>query len=421
MANDPMRSKAAAVFGKEFMNVVKGNDPKGNQVNSAQALQKRANARPIPVYKDGGVISKAAVDQARVATRAKAAGYKEGGVKKRADGGSVDRNKARLDRKIADIEKDYQKAQASGKGAVAKAKYEQRMADARDDYAKWTGADRTETRAAESAAEKALTEARRTKGASIIKRDAPSVMAEMVKNEAPIKTAAPADDLAKTIKIETDVARKTGSKPVQRGAASRSNGRTAAPKAERATTPAAAPQKQQQAPSAGRMGSGVNQNVGRAAFANAPAAPAAPAARKVQTPAEYRAQRAAELEARAAQARKLEQADMSVPGASLARLKNVFGFGSSGLSAEARGLRSQNAAADNIARANAQAAAARAQARSGRKADLIKRAAAARAAGNEANAKYYEREASYLKQGGSPVKKAVGGAAKVRKGMMKGK
>ena len=282
MANDPMRSKAAAVFGKEFMNVVKGNDPKGNQVNSAQALQKRANARPIPVYKDGGVISKAAVDQARVATRAKAAGYKEGGVKKRADGGSVDRNKARLDRKIADIEKDYQKAQASGKGAVAKAKYEQRMADARDDYAKWTGADRTETRAAESAAEKALTEARRTKGASIIKRDAPSVMAEMVKNEAPIKTAAPADDLAKTIKIQTEVARKTGSKPVQRGAASRAPTRTT----ERAPAPAAAqrqptPQKTTQKPAnAGRMSSGVDQNIGRAAFAKAgldKAPPAPPA------------------------------------------------------------------------------------------------------------------------------------------------
>ena len=414
MANDSMRSKAAAVFGKEFMNVVKGGNAGGTQVNGAQALQKRANARPIPVYKDGGQVSKAAIDQARVATRAKAAGYK--------DGGAPDKYKAKLDRKMADIEKDYQKALSKGKSdSIAKAKYEQRMADARDDFAKWTKADRTETKAAERAAETTLSEARKTRGTNIVKRDAPSVMAEMVKAQAEPATKSPSSDLAKAIKIETDVARKTGSKPVQRGAASRSNGRTAAPKAERATTPAAAPQKQQQAPSAGRMGSGVNQNVGRAAFANAPAAPAAPAARKVQTPAEYRAQRAAELEARAAQARKLEQADMSVPGASLARLKNVFGFGSSGLSAEARGLRSQNAAADNIARANAQAAAARAQARSGRKADLIKRAAAARAAGNEANAKYYEREASYLKQGGSPVKKAAGGAAKVRKGMMKGK
>ena len=66
-------------------------------MNAAQALQKRANARPIPTYKDGGMVSKAAVDQARVATRAKAAGYK--------DGGSPDKYKSKLDRKIADIEK----------------------------------------------------------------------------------------------------------------------------------------------------------------------------------------------------------------------------------------------------------------------------------------------------------------------------
>jgi len=287
MANDPMRSKAAATFGKEFMNVVKGNDPTGNQVNSAQALQKRANARPIPVYKDGGAISKAAIDQARVATRAKAAGYKDGGVKKRAEGGSVDRNKAKLDRKMEDIKKDYEKALAKGKSdSIAKAKYEQRMADARDDYAKWTKADRTETKAAERAAETTLSEARKTRGTNIVKRDAPSVMAEMVKAQAEPATKSPASDLAKTIKIETDVARKTGSKPVQRGAASRSNGRIAAPKAERAMTPAPAPQKQRQAPSAGRMGSGVNQNVGRAAFAKAGLDKAPPAKAAGMTPEE---------------------------------------------------------------------------------------------------------------------------------------
>ena len=183
MANDPMRSKAAAVFGKEFMNVVKGNDPKGNQVNSAQALQKRANARPIPVYKDGGQIS------SRVANRAAMAGYKKGGecgskkVKTSSDtarklatemGGMKDGGKAeeRRDRKMADIEKDYKIALAKGKEeGVAKAKYEQRMADAKDDYAKWTKADRSETSKAEKAAEAALSEARRTKGQSIRDRD----------------------------------------------------------------------------------------------------------------------------------------------------------------------------------------------------------------------------------------------------------
>jgi hypothetical protein len=92
-------------------------------------------------------------------------------VRKFADGGS-DRYKARMDRKTADIEKDYKVALAKGKNAdVAKAKYEQRMADAKDDFAKWTKADRTVTRAGESAAEAALKEARRTNGRSIQMRD----------------------------------------------------------------------------------------------------------------------------------------------------------------------------------------------------------------------------------------------------------
>jgi len=92
-------------------------------------------------------------------------------VRKFADGGS-ERYKARMDRKTADIEKDYKIALAKGKNAdVAKAKYEQRMADAKDDFAKWTKADRTVTRAGESAAEAALKEARRTNGRSIQMRD----------------------------------------------------------------------------------------------------------------------------------------------------------------------------------------------------------------------------------------------------------
>jgi hypothetical protein len=78
----------------------------------------------------------------------------------------------RYDRRMADIEKDYKIALAKGKNeGVAKAKYEQRKADAEDDRAKRTGADRTATRAAEKASEAALKEARRTKGMSITKRD----------------------------------------------------------------------------------------------------------------------------------------------------------------------------------------------------------------------------------------------------------
>lgn len=79
---------------------------------------------------------------------------------------------ARRARKEADIESDYQKALKAGKNAqIALAKKEQRMADAADDFAKWTRADRTQTRAAERAAESALSEARRTQGRSITDRD----------------------------------------------------------------------------------------------------------------------------------------------------------------------------------------------------------------------------------------------------------
>lgn len=73
------------------------------------------------------------------------------------------RAEARRDRRMADIEKDYQRAIAKGKSEKeAKAKRDQRVADARDDYAKRTGADRTETRAAEKAAEERLSRARRS-------------------------------------------------------------------------------------------------------------------------------------------------------------------------------------------------------------------------------------------------------------------
>ena len=80
--------------------------------------------------------------------------------KKFSEGGRAERMR---ERRMADIEKDYQKALAKGKSdKEAKAKRDQRIADARDDYAKRTGADRTETRAAEKAAEARLTAARRS-------------------------------------------------------------------------------------------------------------------------------------------------------------------------------------------------------------------------------------------------------------------
>lgn len=56
MAGNDMRGKAAAMFGKEFMGAMKGTPAVDK--NSAAALQKRANARPIPQYKIGGQVKK---------------------------------------------------------------------------------------------------------------------------------------------------------------------------------------------------------------------------------------------------------------------------------------------------------------------------------------------------------------------------
>jgi len=55
MANDSQRDKARAVFGKTFFENSKALP---NPKNAAAALQKRANDRPIPTYKVGGVVKK---------------------------------------------------------------------------------------------------------------------------------------------------------------------------------------------------------------------------------------------------------------------------------------------------------------------------------------------------------------------------
>lgn len=47
-----LRAKARAIFGPAFA------EPMPNQPNGAKALQERANARPIPTYKVGGVVKK---------------------------------------------------------------------------------------------------------------------------------------------------------------------------------------------------------------------------------------------------------------------------------------------------------------------------------------------------------------------------
>lgn len=52
MKNTDLRAKARAIFGPAFA------EPMPNQPNGAKALQQRANARPIPTYKVGGVVKK---------------------------------------------------------------------------------------------------------------------------------------------------------------------------------------------------------------------------------------------------------------------------------------------------------------------------------------------------------------------------
>jgi hypothetical protein len=100
-------------------------------------------------------------------------------MRKFSEGGRAERMR---DRRAADIEKDYQKALAKGKSSKeAEAKRNQRLADMADDYAKRTGADRTQTRAAEKAAEARLTAARRSPDKD--------VKAVSVAKEAPLRTA----------------------------------------------------------------------------------------------------------------------------------------------------------------------------------------------------------------------------------------
>jgi len=55
MKGSNMRDKARAIFGKTFFENTKEPAP---AKNGAVALQKRANARPIPTYKVGGVVKK---------------------------------------------------------------------------------------------------------------------------------------------------------------------------------------------------------------------------------------------------------------------------------------------------------------------------------------------------------------------------
>jgi hypothetical protein len=118
----------------------------------------------------------------------------------------------RYDRRMADIEKDYTKAMArkTGKAAeVAEAKRQQRIADAKDDLAKRTGADRTATRAAERLAESNLTKTRKYGAPQSVTKDTAGPTGKVTDNLGAL--TAPKSGLA-------TAAKKPAQKPVQKPA-----------------------------------------------------------------------------------------------------------------------------------------------------------------------------------------------------------
>jgi hypothetical protein len=114
----------------------------------------------------------------------------------------------RYDRRMADIEKDYAKAMTrkTGRAAeVAEAKRQQRIADAKDDLAKRTGADRTATRAAERAAESNLKKTRKYGAPKAVTQEKPA--AKVTDTLGPI--TAPKSGLATSAKTPTKTPTKT--------------------------------------------------------------------------------------------------------------------------------------------------------------------------------------------------------------------
>jgi hypothetical protein len=94
-------------------------------------------------------------------------------MRKFSEGGAL----GKYNRRMADIEKDFNKDSAGKSGRaleVLAAKRAQRTADAEDDRAKRTGADRTATRAAERAAESNLTKTRKFGAPKSVTAEAPA-------------------------------------------------------------------------------------------------------------------------------------------------------------------------------------------------------------------------------------------------------
>lgn len=303
MAKDTQRDKARATFGKTFFENSKA---QANPKNSMAALQARANARPIPTFKVGGVVKKAdggragkdftkpmmeaaaraakkgtpvmkngGVTAERLTERVKAGNYKDGG-----------KAESRYDRKMADIEKDFRIAIAKGKDAdVAKAKMNQRIADAKDDLAKATKQDRTATKAAEKAAERELTMTRRYGAAkpSETMKDKP-IAAPKGPSEAEsaaISALKPAADLSAVSKTPAAKAAAPTKKAAVQVPPRRQMQPTAAQRAaQKAPAQQAAAAKPQQAPAANKGNAPVTLAT---AFAQTPAKKAPAEARNAYT------------------------------------------------------------------------------------------------------------------------------------------
>ena len=119
----------------------------------------------------------------------------------------------RYDRRMADIEKDYAKAMTrkTGKAAeVAEAKRQQRIADAKDDLAKRTGADRSATRAAERLAESNLTKTRKYGAAQSVTKDTAGPTGKITDTLGAL--TAPKSGLATATKTPTKTPAKTPAK-----------------------------------------------------------------------------------------------------------------------------------------------------------------------------------------------------------------
>lgn len=335
---------------------------------------------------------------------------KFGPRKRYAEGGTDDRYKARYDRKVADIESDYKKAQANKTGRaaeVAKAKYEQRMADAKDDLAKWTGGDRTATRAGEKAAERNLTLTRRYGSAEPKLEDKPLATPKGPSDTEAAKISAMAPK-GQTFKQAFAAARKNpeamkagkftwNGKSFSTALASEKKTtptpvrRTTVSAAAKTPTPASTPKQADKAPESNK------------GTTSARTTPARTAPGYTQTAAE---KRAAELRADVAASRKLATDKKDYSGSAIAaRLKNAFGINAArentARALEQQSQRNRWQSVEAEGRKNAED-----YAKSKKRAERI-------AAGNKPNAtpteKFYAKYPDAMKKGGAVKKMAKGG------------